>query len=104
MRGDAVMSCPGKFKGTNNPRHLRAITALMKRPMPREELDKWAGCSNGPELIAELRRRGLEIKCPRINFIDRDGRVCHPGVYQFTATDRRKINAWLVERGGRRDE
>lgn len=100
--GGSMMQTPqAKFTGTNNPRHLRAIAALMKRPMPREELDKWAGCSNGPELIAELRRRGLEIKCPRIRFTDRDGKACHPGVYHFTNTDRRKINKWLAERGER---
>ncbi len=95
-----------KFAGTNNPRHLRAVAGMMKRPMPRKELDKWAGCSNGPDLIAELRRRGLEVRCERVRFIDRDGVSCRPGVYHLTAADRRKINAWLVEReqGGCRDE
>ena len=61
-----------KFTGTDNPRHLRAIDALMTRPTPREQLDKTAGCSNGPELVAELRRRGLSLPCKRIKFIDRD--------------------------------
>lgn len=87
-----------KFTGTDNPRHLRAIDALMTRPTPREQLDKTAGCSNGPELVAELRRRGLSLPCKRIKFIDRDGLVCRPGVYFLTETDRKKIIRWISER------
>ena len=87
-----------KFIGTDNPRHLRAIAALLRRPMPREALDKEAGCSNGPELVAELRRRGLEVPCHRINFVDRDGFICRPGVYMATDSDRRKLHRWMAER------
>jgi hypothetical protein len=83
-----------KFTGTDNPRHLRAIAAWMHRPLRREDLDGVAGCSNSPELVAELRRRGLDVPCNRINFIDRDGYPCRPGVYSFTAADRRKVWAW----------
>lgn len=86
------------FTGTDNPRHLRAIAALLRRPMPRESLDKEVGCSNGPELVAELRRRGLETPCKRIKFIDRDGQLCRPGVYHFTDSDRRKVNRWKASR------
>ena len=87
-----------KFTGTENPRHLRAITALLRRPLPRENLDTVAGCSNGPELIAELRRRGLEVPCHRINFVDRDGFICRPGVYLLTDADRRKLHQWMAKR------
>jgi hypothetical protein len=87
-----------KFIGTDNPRHLRAFAAVVRRPMPRESLDREAGCSNGPELVAELRRRGLDLPCERISFIDRDGRTCRPGVYTLTARDRRLIHAWLAQR------
>lgn len=87
-----------KFTGTDNPRHLRAIAALLRRPMPRESLDKEVGCSNGPELVAELRRRGLEMPCERINFVDRDGFTCRPGVYFFTEADRRKVYQWQAKR------
>ena len=87
-----------KFIGTANPRHLRAIAALLRRPMPRESLDKEAGCSNGPELVAELRRRGLEVPCKRINFVDRDGFICRPGVYFMTEADRRKVYQWQARR------
>ena len=65
---------PTRFVGTDNPRHLRAIAAL-------------------------LRRRGLEAPCQRIRFIDRDGSICRPGVYSLTSADRRKIHAWMATRG-----
>ena len=89
-----------RFTGTDNPRHLRTIQALMTRPITREHLDQIAGCSNGPELIAELRRRGLEVPCCRTKKKDRDLFDCWPGVYHFTQTDRRRVNAWLTRRGG----
>ena len=85
-----------KFSGTDNPRHMRAIAALLARPRRREDMDSIAGCSNSPELVAELRRRGLEVPCERIRFIDRDGYPCRPGVYSFTTADRRKFYAWLA--------
>lgn len=55
-----------KFTGTDNPRHFRAIHALLTRPQRREHLDAVAGCSNSPELVAELRRRGLDVPCERV--------------------------------------
>ena len=96
----AESSAPNKrkFSGTDNPRHLRALTVLLRRPVSREELDHIAGCSNGPELVAELRRRGLELPCKRIPFIDRDGFACRPGVYSLSIADRRMIYAWMAKR------
>lgn len=84
----------GKFKGTNNPRHLRVIDALLFRAISREELDKIAGCSNVPELIAELKRRGLELPCSRFEIVDRDGRRCRPGRYCLTDNDRKLLRNW----------
>lgn len=105
---DATNAQPAKFNtkrtthftGTTNPRHLRAIQALMTRPITREHLDQIAGCSNGPELIAELRRRGLEVPCVRTKKKDRDLFDCWPGVYYVTKQDRRRVLAWLAKRGG----
>ena len=88
---------PARFTGTDNPRHLRTIQALMTRPITREHLDQIAGCSNGPELIAELRRRGLNVPCTRTKKKDRDLFDCWPGVYHFTQTDRRRVLAWLAK-------
>ena len=86
-----------QFTGTDNPRHLRAIAVLLRRPMPRESLDRESGASNSPELVAELRRRGLTVPCERIRFVDRDGCTCRPGVYSFTLSDRRKTYTWLAK-------
>ena len=88
-----------KFTGTDNPRQLRALAVLLRRPVSREALDHIAGCSNGPEMVAELRRRGLDVPCERIRFIDRDGFICRPGVYSLSIADRRKVHAWLAKRG-----
>jgi hypothetical protein len=90
----------GKFTGTDNPSHFRAINGLLRRPMPREHIDREAGCSNGPELIADLRRRGLSVPCDRVPVVDRDGREVMRGVYHLTATDRRKVREWQAVRGG----
>ena len=87
-----------QFSGTDNPRHIRAIEALRNRPMPREELDKRAGCSNAPELVAELRRRGLECPCERVQAWDRDGREVRRGVYYLTPRDHRLISRWIAKR------
>ena len=87
---------------TDNPRHQRVLALLLQRPAKREELDRAAGCSNGPELVAELRRRGLEVPCQRVEALDRDGRRCKPGIYSLTNKDRRRINAWLRRREGGR--
>ena len=89
------------FLGTDNPRHLRVIHAVWVRPIPREQLDQVAGCSNGPELVAELRRRGLRMPCTRTKKKDRDLFDCWPGVYHLTQSDRRKLEAWKRERASR---
>ena len=83
-----------KFTGTDNPRHLRVIISALVRSRKREEIDRIAGASNGPELIAELRRRGLEFPCDRVPAIDRDGYLTRPGVYHLTDADRRKVTTW----------
>lgn len=92
-----------RFSGTANARHLRAIEALERGPVFREMLDRIAGCSNGPELVAELRRRGLDIPCERVPIEDRDGKICRPGRYSFSGKDRPLIAEWTARhnRGGK---
>ncbi len=87
-----------KFAGTENPRELRAIAELMRRAMPREHIDRAAGCSNGPELIANLRRKGIEVPCDLVLVLDRDGFEVKRGVYHFSHADRRKVQQWLARR------
>lgn len=87
-----------KFYGTDNPRHLRVLTVLMRRPLHRQELDSVAGCSNGPDLVMALRDLGLDkdkhLTCTRVPFIDRDGKPCRPGVYDLTPAGKRLIWDW----------
>jgi hypothetical protein len=93
------------FTGTCNPRHLRAIAALLASPQPREALDSRVGCSNSPELVAELRRRGLDVPCQRTPCIDRDGFPVKRGIYFLTPSDKRKIRFWqrMRRQGGARE-
>lgn len=87
------------FDGTPNPRHLRSLHGLLKGALTREALDRIAGCSNAPELVAELRRRGLEIPCTRVPAFDRDGKPIRYGVYHLTDRDRKLIYRWLASKG-----
>jgi hypothetical protein len=87
-----------RFIGTDNPRHLRVIHALLRRPMPREQLDREAGASNGPDLVGELRSRGLDLPCDRVACLDRDGREVRRGIYNLTQRDRIRIARWLARR------
>jgi len=98
---DSTTKATSKFSGTDNPRHLRVIHSLMIRPRKREEVDRIAGASNSPELIAELRRRGLHIPCYRAPAIDRDGFPIKYGVYSLTDDDRRKLKIWK-RKGGKK--
>ena len=98
-QGDSKSSAA--FLGTDNPRHLRVIQAVTVRPVPRKELDRVAGCSNGPALVADLRDLGLELPCTRTKKVDRDLFACWPGVYHLTERDRRKLTEWKRKRAAR---
>ena len=79
-----------------SPRHRRIVHALDVRSRTREQIDRIAGASNGPDEVMRLRAKlGVEIPCVRIPAFDRDGHDVQVGVYSLTAADRRKINAWL---------
>lgn len=83
-----------KFIGTTKPRHLRTIDALLCGPVSRERLDLVAGASNGPHIVFELRRLGLEVPCIRSTAVDCDGSICRPGIYVLTPADREKLRQW----------
>lgn len=89
---------PAYFLGTENPRHLRVIMALLVSPRPREAVDRVAGCSNGPALISDIRDLGVEIPCSKTPCIDRDGFEVKRGIYHLTDHDKRLIRAWLKRR------
>lgn len=74
------------------PRESRALRALLRGPMRREQIDRVGGVSNGPDLIKNLRAGlGLEIPCERIPSIDRDGKRVKVGVYSLSPADRQRV-------------
>lgn len=78
-----------------SPREKRVVSALSNRPIMRENLDAIAGCSNGPELVAGLRRKGLSVPCDRVERFDKDGNACYPGQYRFTTEDKQIVRDWM---------
>ncbi len=76
-------------------REIRAINAMLNGPIMREYLDNIVGCSNGPDLISGLRRKGLEIPCERVERFDKDGNACYPGRYSLMPEDRVLAREWL---------
>jgi hypothetical protein len=94
-------STPITLYGTdNNPRHVRVVRALLVGPLTREQLDRVAGCSNGPQLISDLRDMGLGhagLLCTMMTGTDRDGRRVKYGVYSLTDDGRRAASEWLAE-------
>lgn len=76
----------------DNPRAWYALTALSGGPTRREEIDRAAGVSNGPDLIADLRRvYGLCLPCVLVDHIDRYGKKVRKGVYSLSEEDRPKV-------------
>ena len=79
------------------PRQSRTIAALMDKPtgwISREQIDRIAGASNGPQIIFELRRKvtgydGLDMA--RLHAVDRDGKPCKPGFYRINAKGRERV-------------
>jgi hypothetical protein len=66
--------------------------------MRREHLDRAAGASNSPDVVASLRQRGIRIDCDTSQpFTDRDGRQTFPGVYTLHPDDRARAIALLTE-------
>jgi hypothetical protein len=95
---------PVTFSGTDNPRYLRAIHALLENSISREQLDRIAGCSNGPALIARIRDLGLGkdgLPCTIVHDCDRDGKATSYGVYALSSYGRRAVNAWLRQGGAK---
>lgn len=92
----AESSAPNSVNSINpprfTPRQQRALDALWTGPKMREALDRMAGCSNGPQLVRDLKDKGIDIDCVLIESIDRDGRPCKPGRYELTDRGRLTLN------------
>ena len=88
---------PGKFDGARNPREFRFLQTALHRHMTREEVDAVSGASNGPEIVNQLRGRGLEIPCYRLGSMDRDGAWVYRGLYALTTADMRQVARALAK-------
>ncbi|WP_338413820.1 hypothetical protein [uncultured Sphaerotilus sp.] len=78
------------------PRARRILLALLVRDRTREEIDRAAGASNGPDEVLRIRQRfGLAIPCTRKGSKDRDGQKVEIGVYRLTEDDRPKARRVL---------
>lgn len=108
VEGVEVAAPLARFLGTSNPRHLRALKALMNGTVSREAMDRIAGASNSPHVIFELRALGLPgmacLVCERRGRKDRDGKAVRPGYYYLTAEGRQRVEAWLTAEGKTLDE
>ncbi len=82
------------------PRQSRVLDALVSVGgwVSREDVDRIAGASNGPQIILELRRKvaghdGIEMQ--RAEATDRDGKACKPGRYRLTSQGRQRVQQAL---------
>ena len=85
-------------------RQQRVLDALMTTAgsLPRELVDRIAGASNGPSVIARLRAKlghdAIETSLAEVT--DRDGRTARPGRYRLTDEGRaRLVQGGLVRHG-----
>ncbi len=81
---------------TMTPRQARVIHALSNTAgwLWREQIDRIAGASNGPEVIRQLRCKltGYEgIAMEQVDVTDRDGRHAKPGRYRLTEAGRLRL-------------
>ena len=86
---------------SKNPRVIRAIRALLIGAVDRRDLDDIVGCRNAPELIADFRRRGLEVPCQITARRDCDGCFTLVGSYYLTPLDRMLIEQWAKRTGAK---
>ena len=91
---------PAKFDGAHSPREFRFLQTVLHRHMTREELDAVSGASNGPEIINQLRSRGLELPCFKLGTMDRDGAWVYRGLYALSHKDRGQVARALHGKGG----
>lgn len=89
----------GQFSGPSTLRQARLLEALEIAPLTRREVDKVSGALNGPQIVLELRRRGLEIPCELIVVYDRDGNRRETGRYSLTPRDLEKMKQWRNAHG-----
>lgn len=98
--GDGVLEPTAIFTGATTNRQRRALAALLNcTALKREELDRVAGASNGPDIVMQLRANGLPkdtcLRCERVKVLDRDGIEALAGIYWLTEEGRRRVLNWM---------
>jgi hypothetical protein len=79
------------------PRRHRLLLALLAGQRTREEIDRIAGASNGPDEILNLRQQfALSIPCQRQKGRDRDGHPVQVGIYRLSENDRKTVRRLLA--------
>ncbi|MBC7435072.1 MAG: hypothetical protein H7332_03265 [Bdellovibrionales bacterium] len=77
------------------PKQIRVCQAFMRmKPIWREQVDQISGASNGPEIMSQLKRKGLQWTCAKQRKIDRDGNPCEPGLYTVTPEGIATLRRW----------
>lgn len=82
-----VESSDVRFIGAPTLRQSLVLRALIKKPQSRESLDRIASVSNAPEIVSQLRRRGLgskHLQCHRQCHTDKFGQPGWHGLYMLT--------------------
>lgn len=92
--------CATRQPETVSARQARVLRALLGGPLMREAIDRTAGASNGPEVVASLRRRGLRIPCELVPRVDRDGHHVQAGRYSLHPDDHVRASELLARRDG----
>lgn len=72
-----------------------AVVALLAAPHSREQLDRVARCSNSPNVVMKLRRRGIEISTQRVVFEGPSGRKSWHGRYELSSEGRQRARELL---------
>ncbi len=86
-------------------RERRVLSALIKSKnwISRENIDRIAGASNGPQVIKNIRSKitshdGIEMV--QFQALDRDGKCCRPGYYRLTAKGRERVQKYMEALNG----
>jgi hypothetical protein len=90
---DAHMTKPLRSAGCLRSCEREVLLALLAGPKYREEVDRIAEVSNGPDVIFELRAGGVDIDCERIAVVNRHGRTVRPGRYALTTGGRTRATS-----------
>ena len=95
--GDATAHARHQQAPSLTPRYRRILLALLVGQRTREDIDRIAGASNGPDEVLRIRRRfGLVIPRTRKGSTDVDGHPVEFGIYRLTEADRRIARSLLA--------